>query len=107
MVKEQIKASILKALAHPTRIKIVEMLKGGEKCVCEMLPLLELEQPNVSQHLSILRNHGVVQAEKRGLSVFYRLKNEKLAEILDLLEQVILEEIQESQKVLSELKRVK
>jgi ArsR family transcriptional regulator len=98
---------MLKALAHPTRIKILEMLREGEKCVCEMLPFLHLEQPNVSQHLAILRNSGIVEAEKRGPSVFYRLKNEKLAQILALLDQIILEELKESQKVLKELRRVK
>ena len=107
MLKEQIKANILKALAHPTRIKIVEMLKDGEKCVCEMIPLLELEQPNVSQHLTILRHNGIVEAEKRGLSVFYRLKNAKFPKVLKLLDEIILEEIEKGQKVLYELKRVK
>lgn len=106
-MKEQIKASILKALAHPTRIKIVEMLREGEKCVCEMLSLLQLEQPNISQHLTILRNHGVVQTEKRGLFIFYQLKNKKLGEILEILEEIILEEIKENQKVIKELRRVK
>ncbi len=106
-MKELIKANILEALAHPTRIKILEMLKDGEKCVCEMLPLLKLKQPNVSQHLAILRNNGVVQAEKRGLSVFYRLKNEKFAEILGLLGEIILDELKENQKVMKELRRIK
>jgi len=106
-LREQIRANILKALAHPTRIKILEMLREGEKCVCEMLPFLNLEQPNVSQHLSILRNSGIVEAKKRGPSVFYRLKNEKLAQILALLDQIILEELKENQKILKELRRIK
>ncbi len=106
-MREQIRANILKALAHPTRIKILEMLREGEKCVCEMLPFLNLEQPNVSQHLSILRNSGIVEAKKRGPSVFYRLKNEKLAQILALLDQIILEELKENQKILKELRRIK
>ncbi len=70
-MKEQIKASIFKALARPTRMKIVEMLKKGERCVCEMLSLLEIEQPNISQHLAILRNQRSCLGGKKGLFIFY------------------------------------
>lgn len=103
----EIKARIFKSLAHPTRLKIVDFLADGEKCVCEMIPLLKLEQPNISQHLNILRQEGIVENEKRGLSVFYRIKNKKLNKLLLILDEIISEELSENQKVLAEIRKSK
>ncbi len=95
-------AEILKALAHPTRIELVKLLSAGEKCLCQVLPLLKLEQPIVSQHLAVLRHAGVVEAEKRGLYVFYRLKNKKFTKIIGLIDEILVDELKESQKELRE-----
>jgi len=67
------KADILKALAHPIRLAIVEALSGGEHCVCEIQPLLGITQSNLSQHLAILREQGIVDARKDGTRVIYWL----------------------------------
>lgn len=106
-MKDEMKADMLRALAHPTRLRIVQLLAPGEKCVCELLPLLQLEQPNVSQHLTILRQSGIVETEKRGTMIFYRLKNSKFATLLELFDQIILEEIEKNQEILRELRSVK
>jgi len=70
------KAMVFKALSHPTRLLIVDMLKDGEKCVCEMMPDIDADTSTVSKHLSILRNAGILKSEKRGQMVYYRLKME-------------------------------
>lgn len=64
---------LLKALADPTRLRIVGLLQGGEVCVCHIHDSLKISQPKTSRHLAYLRRAGVVTTEKRGLWVYYRL----------------------------------
>lgn len=72
--KFELRARIIKAMAHPTRLFIVDELSRGEKCVCELTALIGSDMSTVSKHLSVLKNAGIVQDEKRGLQVFYTLK---------------------------------
>ena len=67
-------AQVLKALAHPTRLLLVEELARRTKCVCELTDAAGLDISTVSKHLALLRNAGIVEDEKRGLKVFYSLK---------------------------------
>lgn len=67
-------ARIIKALAHPTRLFIVDELSRGERCVCELTDLIGVEMPTVSRHLSLLKSVGILEDEKRGSRVFYRLQ---------------------------------
>jgi ArsR family transcriptional regulator len=67
-------ARIIKALAHPTRLFIVDKLSRGERCVCELTDLIGVEMPTVSRHLGVLKNAGILEDEKRGAQVFYRLR---------------------------------
>lgn len=64
---------VCKALADPTRLRIVGLLQAGEVCVCHIHESLKIPQPKASRHLAYLRRTGVVQAEKRGLWVYYRM----------------------------------
>ena len=68
------KARIIKALAHPTRLFIVDELSRGERCVCELTDMIGVEMPTVSRHLSQLKSVGILEDEKRGAQVFYRLR---------------------------------
>ncbi len=72
--KYKAKARIIKALAHPTRLFIVEELSRGERCVCELTDMIGVEMPTVSRHLSQLKSVGILEDEKRGAQVFYRLR---------------------------------
>ena len=67
-------ARILKALAHPTRLFIVNELARGERCVCELTDLIGVEMPTVSRHLAVLKQAGILADEKRGSLVYYRLR---------------------------------
>jgi ArsR family transcriptional regulator len=100
-------ARILKALAHPTRLQILEILKDGEKCVCELLPALGLEQSNVSQHLAILREHGLIDHRKEGLRVIYWIKDERVFEIIDIISKILVDRLKETEATLKLLKGVK
>jgi len=79
----QMKADLLKALGQPTRLKILELLAGGERCVCEIFPAIDEEQSNISKHLAFLRANGIVEAERRGMRVFYRLTNPQVLKLLE------------------------
>lgn len=68
------RAKIFKALAHPSRLFILEQLAEGERCVCDLTDMIGADISTISKHLSVLRSAGVIHAEKRGLQVFYRLK---------------------------------
>jgi len=66
------RAKIAKALAHPSRLLILEVLQENEQCVCELTDLVGADQSTVSKHLAILKNAGLVQDRKEGTMVFYR-----------------------------------
>jgi ArsR family transcriptional regulator len=68
------RARVLKALAHPTRLFIVERLAHGEECVCRLTDLVGADMSTVSKHLAILRSAGILQDEKRANQVYYRLR---------------------------------
>jgi DNA-binding transcriptional ArsR family regulator len=78
-------ARLLKALAHPTRLRIVMLIRKRQPCVKIMEGILGVSQPNLSQHLSVLRNIGVVEAEREGSQVCYRIKNKRVLKLLDAL----------------------
>ena len=72
--KYERRADVIKALAHPTRLYIVDRLAEHEHCVNELTTLIGSDMSTVSKHLSVLRNAGVVQDEKRGASIYYTLR---------------------------------
>lgn len=80
--QEELKAGVLTALAHPNRIRILEFLKDGTKCSCEIGPALGLEQSNLSRHMKILVQQEIVVSWKDGLRVNYKIADEKIFDIL-------------------------
>ncbi len=77
----------IKALADPTRLKIVYLLRSGELCVCDIMEVLEKPQATVSHHLNILKNAGFLKWRKEGVWTHYRLSNSKIPDNLkELLE---------------------
>lgn len=83
------RAEVFKALGHPTRLAIVDMLAGGERCVCEINAQIDLDMSTVSRHLSVLRNVGILSSDKRGNQVFYRLECPCITSFYSCLESVI------------------
>ncbi|AWI08782.1 ArsR/SmtB family transcription factor [Ereboglobus luteus] len=79
-------AAVFKALGHPARLQIVARLAGGEQCVCDLVDLTGLGWSTVSRHLSVLRDTGVIEAEKRGMQVFYRLRLPCVARFISCLQ---------------------
>lgn len=94
-------ANIFKALSHPTRLHIVQLLQEGPLCVCDILPQIDSEQSNTSQHLAVLRNQGIVESKKEGSMVIYRIKSPEIYAMIDIAEQIILRQIEETKASLS------
>ena len=68
------RARVMKALAHPSRLFIVDELSRGERCVCELTEMIGVDVSTVSKHLAVLREAGLVLDERRGVQIFYRLR---------------------------------
>ena len=81
-------AKVLKALAHPTRLLLVEELARKSRCVCELTKVAGLDISTVSKHLSLLRNAGIVDDDKRGQQVFYSLKTPCVLNFFQCVESV-------------------
>jgi DNA-binding transcriptional ArsR family regulator len=82
----EMRANFLKALAHPTRLFIVEELSRQERCVCELTDMIGADISTVSKHLSILRMAGIIQDDKRGAQVFYSLKTPCILDLFQCIE---------------------
>jgi len=67
------RARVIKALAHPSRVFLAEVLSQGERCVCDLTELVGADMSTVSKHLAIMKRAGLVKSEKRGLQQFYRI----------------------------------
>jgi ArsR family transcriptional regulator len=83
------RAKVMKALAHPTRLFIVEELSRGERCVCELTDKIGADVSTVSKHLSLLKRAGIVRDDKRGPQVFYRLRVPCILNFFGCVEAVI------------------
>ncbi|HSQ49571.1 MAG TPA: metalloregulator ArsR/SmtB family transcription factor [Candidatus Deferrimicrobiaceae bacterium] len=81
--ENRFRAKVFKALSDPTRLKILDFLRNGEKCVCEIIPHVGLIQPVVSRHLKILKDTGLVRDKKDGNRRLYSITEPKVSEIID------------------------
>lgn len=87
------RAEILKAIAQPTRMKIIEFLRDGERCVCEIFPAIAEEQSNTSRHLNMMQTSGILSRRKEGIKIFYALKHPEVLQIMELASSILKKEI--------------
>ncbi|QLE86242.1 winged helix-turn-helix transcriptional regulator [Shewanella sp. Scap07] len=83
------RAAVLKALAHPTRLWLVEQLQQQERCVCELTDGVNADISTVSKHLSVLRQAGIISSRREGKQIYYRLQTPCLLKMLSCVENVI------------------
>lgn len=83
------RAGVLKAMAHPSRLAMLEALADGEKCVCDLRDIVGSDISTVSKHLSVLKGAGLVEDRKEGLWVHYRLRCPCVLEFMDCIEAVV------------------
>ncbi len=99
----ELKANLLSALGHANRIRILEFLRDGEKCNCDIYPELNLEQSNLSRHMKILQEAGLVTARKEGLKVYYKVTDPRIYEIFDTVRQIVKSNIQRELEIFNQL----
>ena len=99
------KAAFFRALAHPIRIRILEVLVRGEHSVQELQDTLGLEQPVVSQQLAVLRANNIVSGKKEGVSVRYALRDQLVAGLLDVARQIFNNQLVGTQDLLRRLRQ--
>jgi ArsR family transcriptional regulator len=90
----QARARVVKALAHPTRLYIIDRLAGGERCVCELQAEIGADMSTVSKHLAVLRDSGLIRDERRGTQVFYTLQATCVPRLLQCVESVVKDNAQ-------------
>ena len=79
---------VFKALADPTRLKIIECVENGEKCICEIIPYTGKSQPNVSQHLKVMKHAGIIDERKDGTKIMIKVSNREIFNIIDLVKRL-------------------
>jgi ArsR family transcriptional regulator len=90
----KVRADILKALAHPVRILIVNALSGGDRCVCELAPLVDIDQSGLSRHLAILKRVGVVTERRNGNKVIHHLQTPCILRAFECAVEVVRSEVE-------------
>ncbi len=96
----EVRAKIIKAMAHPSRLFIIEELNKGEQCVNDLTAMIGADASSVSKHLSVLKNAGLVMMEKRGNAIFYRLRVPCIMQFIGCVEDVLSANAKEHARIL-------
>jgi ArsR family transcriptional regulator len=96
----ELKAGILKMLAQPTRLKILECLRNGERCICDIIPAIDGEQSNISRHISLMQKNHLVTTQKDGVRVIVKVKDPEIFNILDRVSKILKGQFKEQEKLL-------
>jgi ArsR family transcriptional regulator len=102
----ELKAELFKALAHPARIRVLELLVDGEHTVSEMQPIVGLESSHLSQQLAVLRRTRLVTTRKEGSSVVYSLRDPLVADLLAVAKRLLINALAETEDLLADLRAV-
>lgn len=99
----EVKAELFKALGHPARVRVLEVLVDGERTVGELQPLVGIEASHLSQQLGVLRRAGLVSSRREGSSVHYALRDPLVADLLAVAKQLLLSTLAETRDLLTDL----
>ena len=97
------KAEFFRVLGHPARVRILELLRDGEMSVGQLQAALQLDSSGTSQHLGVLRRQGILESRKEGTSVFYRARDPRIFQLLEVARQILTSSLEATQALLSEL----
>lgn len=101
----QVKADFFRILGHPVRVRILELLRDGERTVGDLQGELQMDSSGTSQHLGVLRKHGILEARRAGTSVYYMVRDPRIFQLLEVARQILTSNLTESQALLGELSR--
>jgi len=99
----QVKAEFFRILGHPVRVRILELLRDGERTVSDLQSELQMDSSGTSQHLGVLRKQGIVEGRREGTSVHYRVRDPRVFQLLEVARQILNSNLAESQAILGEL----
>ena len=99
----RLKAEFFRLLGHPARVRILELLRDGERSVGELQVALGLDSSGTSQHLTAMRRQGVLESRRAGTSVFYRVKDPRIFQLLEIAKQVLTARLEETRELLGDL----
>jgi ArsR family transcriptional regulator len=103
----ELHAEVCKTLSNSVRLRIINELQDGEMTVGTLAKKLSIRQAHLSQHLSVLRQRGVVAARKDGLKVYYSIANPKIIKAYQLMREVLMERLQKDQTLLASISSIK
>ena len=99
------KAQLFKVLGHPVRIRILELLTDGERTVGDLQDALSLDSSGTSQHLTALRDQGVLESRREGTNVYYRIRDPRVTQLMAVAKQILTSALTDTQTMLSDLAR--
>lgn len=99
----ELKAEVLKTLAQPTRLKILECLRNGERCICEIVPVINGEQSNISRHISLMQKNHLVTTRKDGVRVMVKVRDPEVFEILNKVSSILKKQMKEQEKLFAHI----
>ena len=85
----QLHAAVCRAIGHPVRMKVLDLLREGEECVCRLAPQVGVTESNLSQLLAVLRRTGIVETRREGHSIYYRVSDPRIFEIIDRMRMIL------------------
>jgi DNA-binding transcriptional ArsR family regulator len=99
----QAKAEMFRILGHPARVRTLELLRDGERTVGDLQSALGLDSSGTSQHLGVLRKSGILESRREGTNVYYRVKDPRTFQLLEVARQILTTNLAESQELLDQL----
>ena len=99
----KIHAEMCKVFSNPTRLEILNLLRDKEMSVTEIIKKTKLSQANISQHLSIMKNKGIVASNRKGKNIYYKLTNPKIIKAFDIIRQVLMDRLKNNSKIVERL----
>ncbi|MQA74755.1 MAG: metalloregulator ArsR/SmtB family transcription factor [Solirubrobacterales bacterium] len=101
----RVKAEFFRAIGHPVRVRILELLRDGERSVGDLQAALTIDSSGTSQHLGALRKQGLLESRREGTSVYYRVKDPRTFQLLEVARQILTGHFEDHQAILGELSR--
>lgn len=98
-------AEVCKTLSNAKRLQILNLLRQGELSVGELASKLQLREANISQHLSLMRKHGILVSRRHGLNIYYRLAQPKVIQAFDIMREVLLEQLAERAEMITQIQQ--
>ncbi len=96
----ELQAEYFKALSHPTRLKIVYLLKDGESCLCDLIPEMGKDESHIARHLAVLKRANVISVHRRGISAYYKLNDPRVIDLIEKVKEIISKQITELKDLL-------